>query len=118
MHLGVKPEILQHLSSTHSNHQEHSLVVLKCPVLQSLKAGSLEDLNNQNYLNVCYARSVASSDTTKAKLPTNWTELRVSQERQCCVLVNGPTAALTAGGTGTSHCLLETDIHKRRHSPG
>lgn len=118
MHLRVKPEILQHRSSTHCNHQAQSLVVLKCPVLQSLEADSIEDLNNQSSLNVCYARSVASSDTTKEKLLTNWTELRVFQERQCCVVVNGTTAALTAGGAGTSHCLLKTDKCKHRNSCG
>lgn len=81
VHLGVKPAALQHLSYTPSNHQADYLVVLKCPFLQPLKAGSFEELNNQNFLNVCYVWSVDSSDVTEEKLPTNWTELRVSQER-------------------------------------
>lgn len=81
MHLRVKPAILQHLLNTLSNHQTHFLVVLKCLVLQSLKASGFEELNNQKFLNVCYARSAVSSDVTKGKLLTDWSELRVSQGR-------------------------------------
>lgn len=64
VYVRMKPALLQHLSNRYSNHQVVFSEVLKCPFLRSLKAGSFAELNNQNCLHVCYARSIGLSDVT------------------------------------------------------
>lgn len=98
LHVRMKPALLPHLSNRYSNYEVVFSEALKYPFLKSLKAGSFAELNNQDFLHVCYARSIDLRDMTW--LPEDRTNIFLSKFLLKCMTQSSSSNERTICGIG------------------